>query len=393
MSPVLYFACTLVFAQAPSGPATEDVPATAVENRLFLQDLLFGQSTDAESAPAFKIKGWTEASFTGSSARSNQLPMGFNYLPNEFLMQQNWLQIERPVDTKSSEATFGFHLDLDFYGSDYRFSVIRGLWDGQLTADNGSPNLYGIDPVQFFSEAYFPNFGNGLDVKIGRFYSPWGLESLDATLTPLASRSYTFIYDPFTHTGLLTTYALSDSVTIQNGIVLGSDVFIDPAASPTYVGDIKWAPPGGSDTLLLFAILGSGRYNQSQNFNNQQVLNLVWTHKFNDQWNYSLDALYGFQNNIPNHGFADWFGIVNYLTRIWTPKLSTIVRWESFYDAEGTRTGYEGLYTAITGGINAKPINNLTLRPEIRYDHNSETQPFNGKANLCTATIDVIVHW
>lgn len=340
-----------------------------------------------------KIVGWTEMSYTASSAHGDQLPMGFNYKANEFLLQQTWLRIERAVDPKASEPTFGFRSETNLIGSDYRFSVIRGLWDGQLTADNGSPNLYGIDPVQFYGEAYFPDIGRGLNVKVGRFYSPWGVESLDATATPLASRSYTFIYDPFTHTGLLTTYALSDSVSVQNGIVLGCDVFIDPADSPTYVGDIKWEPPGGTDTLLLVAILGSGRYNQSQSFNNQQILSAVWKHKLNDQWNYSLDALYGFQNNIPGAGFADWFGIVNYLTRTWTPNCSSTTRLEFFDDTEGTRTGSKGLYTAITGGINVRPINNLTLRPELRYDHNSESQPFHGKADLFTATLDIIVHW
>jgi hypothetical protein len=45
-----------------------------------------------------QISGWTEVSFTASSAARDQLPMGFNYRANEFLLQQNWLRIERPVD-------------------------------------------------------------------------------------------------------------------------------------------------------------------------------------------------------------------------------------------------------------------------------------------------------
>ena len=42
------------------------------------------------------------------------------------------------------------------------------------------------------------------------------------------SRSYTFIYNPFTHTGLLTTLKLDDAWSVQNGIVAGCDAFIDP---------------------------------------------------------------------------------------------------------------------------------------------------------------------
>ena len=130
--------------------------------------------------------------------------MGFNYRANEFLVQQHWVRVERPVDQKATTPTFGFRWDT-FVGTDYRFTVARGLFSGQLTADEGQPSTYGIDPVQFYAEAYFPQVGRGLDVKLGRFFAQYGAESIDATQNALASRSYAFIYDPFTHTGLLTT--------------------------------------------------------------------------------------------------------------------------------------------------------------------------------------------
>src|SRR5262245_20265880 len=98
-------------------------------------------------------------SFTASSAAHIQLPLGFNYRANEFLLQQNWLRIERAVSTDAKEATFGFRSDTILPGSDYRFTVARGLFDSQLTANDGQPNTYGIDPIQFYAEAYFPNIG------------------------------------------------------------------------------------------------------------------------------------------------------------------------------------------------------------------------------------------
>jgi len=59
-----------------------------------------------------QVYGWTELSFTGSSDRVSNLPMGFNYLANNFLLQQNWLRIERSVVTSgTTEPTFGFRLD------------------------------------------------------------------------------------------------------------------------------------------------------------------------------------------------------------------------------------------------------------------------------------------
>src|SRR5437588_873634 len=85
-----------------------------------------------------------------SSDRDSNLPLGFNHRANDFLVQQNWLRIERPVVTSgTTEPTFGFRTDTILPGADYRFTLARGLFSGQLSADNGQPNLYGIDPIQF----------------------------------------------------------------------------------------------------------------------------------------------------------------------------------------------------------------------------------------------------
>jgi hypothetical protein len=87
-----------------------------------------------------QITGWTEASFTASSDEHTNLPMGFNLRANEFLLQQNWLRIDRAVVTSgTTEPTFGFRLDTILPGADYRFTLARGLFSGQLTADNGQP--------------------------------------------------------------------------------------------------------------------------------------------------------------------------------------------------------------------------------------------------------------
>jgi hypothetical protein len=339
------------------------------------------------------VYGWTDLSFTASSATHEQLPMGFNYKANQFLLQQNWLRIDRPVDQTSTTPTWGFRSDTILPGTDYRFTTPRGLFSGQLTANNGEPNTYGIDPIELYAEAYFPEVGRGLDVKFGRFFAQYGVESNDATQNALGSRAYTFIYDPFTHTGLLTTLKLTDAVSIQNGLVTGSDIFIDPAATLTYVGGVKWAPPNGRDSVLFEVILGSGRFNQSRQFHNPEVFDLVYTHTFDARLTYNLETLFGFTYNVPDVGTATWFGVLNYLTYQFTPRLSGTTRLEFFDDREGQRTGFPGLYTAFTAGVTFKPVKHLSLRPEVRYDYNDRSRPFEGKHGLFTADLDVILRW
>ena len=66
---------------------------------------------------------------------------------------------------------------------------------------------------------------------------------------------------------------------------------------------------------------------------------------------------------------------------------------EFFDDCQGQRTGFTGLYTEATLGLTYKPTKSLWLRPEVRYDYNTDARPFEDKHGLFTATFDVIVRW
>lgn len=372
---------------APAAQEPEPQPGALMR---LLRTTRFGSALDEHRV---SVSGWTDLSFTASTDRHSNLPMGFNYLANDFALQQNWLRVERAVDEKAHTPTWGFRSDTILPGTDYRFTIARGLFDGQLTANNGMPNRYGIDPVQFYGELYLPNVGRGLDVKFGRFFCQYGAENIDTTQNALLSRAYNFIYNPFTHTGLLTTLKLSDSWSVQNGIVTGSDVFIAPEANPTYCGSVKWAPPEGKDSVLFAVILGKGRYDSARSFSNPEVFDLLYTHKFSDDLSYTLDATYSFQTGVPNTGFVNNWAVVQYLTYRFSKKVSATARLEFFDDPQGFKTGFRGLYTAATTGVTYKPTPNLWLRPELRFDNNADSRPFEGKPSLFTATFDCILRW
>jgi Putative beta-barrel porin-2, OmpL-like. bbp2 len=384
------------FAAPPAPPPTALPPApAAAPDRWIVMKALQGTWPGALlDGERMQLTGWTEASFNASSAQNNNLPLGFNYRANEFALQQDWLRFERAVvTTGTTEPTFGFRSDIILPGIDYRFTLARGIFDDQLTARHGLPNIYGIDPIQFYGEAYFPTVGRGMDVKVGRFFAQYGVEANDAVSNALASHAYTFIYDPFTHTGVLTTAKLTDAWSVQAGMVLGSDIFIDPADTPTFIGSVKWVRSDQRDSVLFSVILGSGRFNQARNFHNPEVFDLVYTHQFNPRLNYNFESLFGFTTHVPDIGTADWFGVLSYLTYNFTPRLSATTRLEFFDDAQGQRTGFAGLYTGWTAGVSFRPRKDIILRPEIRYDYNEESRPFEGKHGLFTATADVILRW
>jgi hypothetical protein len=378
----------LLFALVVTAPAqAEEEPSYLLMN--LLRETPLGATADAAR---FKITGWTDTTFTGSTLSGSLLPIGFNYRGNEWQVQQSWIRLEQSVDPKADHPTFGFTFDA-FAGIDYRYTLARGLFNSQLTASNGQPNLYGADLPQFYVETHLPGIAQGLNVKVGRFTGLQGAEDIEATESPLASHSYSFLYTPFTHTGLLTDLDLGEDWSIQNGIVLGSDVFINPAASPTYIGGIKYEPPDGSTILQFDVILGSGRFNRAQQFTNLQLFDLLFSHHLSTDLKWELELMYGYTTNVPGTGFADWFSVVNYGTLKLTETLSTVARVEFYNDFQGQRTGFPGLYTTGTVGLNWKPCPALIFRPELRYDTCSTSAPFQGKHGLFTATFDVVLRY
>jgi hypothetical protein len=133
MLPLLLCTTALWLGQTSSPPEPQPVAPSPPPDRWFVMRELQGTSIGAILYDSsVQISGWTHASFTASTDVHEQLPMGFNYRANEFLLQQNWLRLERPVNQNGTEPTFGFRSDTILPGSDYRFTVARGLFDSQL---------------------------------------------------------------------------------------------------------------------------------------------------------------------------------------------------------------------------------------------------------------------
>jgi hypothetical protein len=407
----------------PAAPAAAPVASPPSRWLLMraLQGTWEGSCMDTER---LSVYGWTEMSFTASTADDSNAPMSWNDQANKFLLQQNWVRIDRPLlTTGTTTPSYGGRIDMIF-GTDYRFTLPqRGLLFGERTDNHGTFYLYGFDPVQFYGEAYYPTIGRGLDVKVGRFYTPYGVESIEAVSTPLVSRSYIFSNgSPFTHTGVLSTLTLTPVWTVQAGLVLGSDLFISEADRPTFVGSLQWTQPAtvantGRNVVKATTVLGSANYEQDLGVNNINIFDVVWTHTFSNRTNnysafhpewalpipnpglsYQLETLYGYQNNAPlpdgsRSGFVDWLGVAQYLNYQFTPRLAGVARFEVFDDFQGQRTGAAGVYTTPSVCLIFKPVPWVVLRPELRYDHNDETPAFDGHHGLATATIDCIVRW
>src|SRR5690349_19363185 len=90
----------------PEEPAETPPPAPTPDRWLLMQSLQGTYPGWLLDGNRVQITGWTDLSYTASSAGHEQLPMGFNYKANQFLVQQNWLRIDRPVDQTSTTPTW-----------------------------------------------------------------------------------------------------------------------------------------------------------------------------------------------------------------------------------------------------------------------------------------------
>ena len=366
------------------------------------------------------ISGWTQMSYTASTNDISNQPVVWNDRANKFLLQQHWIRLERTVLTSGTlDPTWGYRFDTTI-GSDYRFSMMRGLFNSQLLNSTGAQNLYGVDPIQFYGNVYIPTMFQGTDVRAGRLFTPWGFESLEGISTPFLSRSYAFNWSPpFTHMGIMVSPTFNAQWSGRFMLANGNDVFFDAPQEMRFVGALTWTSIDKRNSATFGWTLGRGKFNAGNPFNpattgeqsepagrnNINVLDLVVTHLFNPRWSYAAEMIYGYQSDVPANvpggiikenavsGTAHWGSVAQYLFWNVNSRLTYQTRLEFFDDFEGQRTGFEGLYTAVTTGLVIKPWKSIMIRPELRYDYNGYSRPFEGKHDIFTASSDLIIRW
>jgi hypothetical protein len=371
------------------------------------------------------ISGWIEGSYTCSQADITNMPVVWNDRPNQLILNQWWLRIAQPLDTESKCPSYGFNVDFMF-GTDYRYTLQRGFWNEQLQNSQGKQNFYGFDMPQAYVNYYDPNLAAGTEFRLGKFFTPFGYESVEGPTTPLKSRSYAFNWaPPFTHWGGMAIVNLDKNSQVTGAIVNGNDVmWFDPAEEYRILAKYQWTSDDKKTTWAVGTSLGRGKFNTGQPFapttvslpfepagrNNINVFDFTASTALSDELTAAIEIIYGYQYGVPANvvgglidtskapgqtGTAHWGSIAKYFLYKFDEQTTGVLRLEAFDDFEGQRTGFEGVYWAATAGIQYRPMDCLIVRPEIRYDYNDYSRPFDAgrKHGLCTATIDMIMKY
>jgi hypothetical protein len=335
-------------------------------------------------------------------------PVGFK---DDLMLNQAWMSIERKADTGGDGFDWGARIDMMF-GSDAYFVQSRGvLGEAQGTWDSRSDWIggdgYGIAVPQFYGELLYNNVG----VKVGLFDTLMGVEGMRTTDNFFYSRSNSFLWgEPFRHSGVLVDYRGFENFEIEMGWVAGWNTgFERPLDASMFLGKVRWQ---ATESMALSYAINSG---DMANISLGAPLSFAFPayhhtigmeYDLNEQTHLMVQSNYsrvdGETRTTPPPpgpvyaGTASWASINTTLIYDVSSRLGVGGRLEWF----DTRN-----WAAIPGapagdvweasfGFNLKPNQNLTVRPEVRYDWIANTVPGSPPApwaNIWGAGIDFVL--
>jgi len=358
----------------------------------------FGRGAASFMLPGeFTLSGWLEAGATASAdspITRSVSPVAFNDR-QEVQMNQLYASLGRNVHTECQCFDFGGRIDL-LYGTDARFVQATGLEtrrDGSAKWNTAS--FYQLAMPQVYAEV---GLGN-LSVKVGHWYSPIGYENVTAPDNFFYSHSYSEVYgQPFTHTGVLTTYAMSEHAAVYAGIHNGWDNFDASTNRGALLTGVNWASCDGRRTLA-FGITSGDEINNQAVYSDRTMYSIVAGVALADRLQYVLEHDMGWQRDDLAPGLdSEWYGLNQALLYTINDCWKIGGRMEWFRDDDGVRVANaSGSYYAMTIGMNWILASDFMIRPEVRWDwfDGAGGHPFdNGtKDEQFTGAFDAILLW
>jgi hypothetical protein len=370
-----------------------------------------------EAKSRYAFYGWVESGFTGNVAGpddNQNFGRLFDDRSNQFVINQAVITAERALDPKIG-FDWGFKLQL-MVGTDARFIHSLGLLD-----HTAGSSLYQVDIPEAYLSLHLPLLTDGgIDVKVGKFVTLEGAETIDPRTNVFYSHSYIFNFGiPFNHTGALFTLHAKSWLDLMAGVTRGVNTSIDDNNdAPAFHGGIGLNLNEGK--IVVAASTHIGPETPHNNSDLRYLSDVTTTWKINDKLTSITDINYAHDGGADANGY----GVAQYLTYVINDKITAKVRGEIWRDDRGfyvaqfadphdpmralggktihdprTVGGGRTTYGALTVGVDIKPpvpkpLTGLTIRPELRVDHSfSDTAPFNDSSDdtMFTVAIDAIV--
>jgi hypothetical protein len=253
-------------------------------------------------------------------------------------------------------------------------------WDGDGTIGNVAEEQNSVE----LEEAYITYNPPGLpdfQVKAGKFVTMMGAEVIEPWRNANVSRSLAFTWAiPLTHTGVMTSYAISEQASVTLGIVNGWDNVVDSNDGKSVHAGVTITP------VEQFSLAITGMYGAEQpdnGYSKRGLADVVATIKPIDDFVITLNYDYGNESGLGIGGNEQWnafSGILAYdIPELLVVPIGFALRGEYFDDSDGTRlqpqlqsgdAGYGQYQNAweVTGTFKVVLAKGLMFRTEYRYD-------------------------
>jgi hypothetical protein len=286
-----------------------------------------------QDALGIGISGFFDTSYTWSSNRprrpANISGRYFDKDHNKIVFNDFHIALDKP----EKDWGVGFRLSADF-GRTAELLREATLWGTRLQDEPSA------EVREAFLTTTIP-IGEGIGVKGGLFVTTFGTEIIPApgAYNDNISRSFLFNFAiPFRHLGMLFTYPLLKSLTINAGPVTGWDNPHDNNGQPSILWGFSFTP------VDQFALVSSFIYGPEQ-FHNSGNKRFTWSNvatiKPFDPLTLLLEYTYGREENASLGGTRDamWHGVAGIASYAWTDRFTTALRGEVFEDRDGARLG------------------------------------------------------
>jgi len=368
------------------------------------------------------VYGWVEGGYTYNHRHGSDntiiAPGPFNHeYGNHFMLNQTVLRFEKQVDASKGKFDVGGLVEV-MYGSDAARIHSTGLgYDGSDPTDNEEPSdilattnvhpIWQFDIPQAYIDVALP-VGSGLTLRVGKFTTLLSTETIDPRGNAFYSHSWSFNALPFTHTGVLGIYNVNEQLKITAGVTRGWDIALEDnnGCAIDTIGQISYAL-NKQTTIALNWSVGPENSNDSSHY--RTAINPIMTWQATDKLKLGLEGLYvydgGANGDAPSnsHAYGDVWGATLYAGYTVNDYVTVNGRFEKFHsysdsagnvgagDSLSTVLGFNGVPTvniySATLGLTIKPMpkdpigQNLSVRPEIRYDFSEDRLfPANGSA-------------
>lgn len=325
-----------------------------------------------EKAIGLSMGGFLDTSYTWSSNHphrpSNISGRYFDKDYNKVVFNNFHVFVEKP----EKDWGVGFRLSGDF-GRTGELLREATLWGSRLHDE----------PSAEMREAYLTTtipIGEGIGVKGGLFVTTLGTEILPnpGAYNDNISRSFLFNFAiPLRHLGVLFTYPVLKTLSINAGVVTGWDDPRDNNSTPSGLWGFSFTP---TEKFALVSNFIFGPEQRHRDGNQRFTMSHVATIKPIDPLALMLEYSFGSEEkaSLGRTRAATWQGIAGIASWGWTDRFTTALRAEGFWDKDGARLGgspnghAENALAEITLTGSYKFTKMLLGRLEFRQDWSDE---------------------